>query len=63
MAEEIKFLREQKSEKKIIIRSLFSLKLSNREKNNLFHKVRKNTNGKDISRKVLLMMKSPSVNV
>ena len=41
-------LREQISEKKIIIRSLFSLKLSNREEDNLFHKVRKNTNGKDI---------------
>ena len=63
MTEEIKFLREQKSEKKFIIKSLFSLKLSNHEKNNLFHKVRKNTNVKDISRKVLLMMKSPSVNV
>ena len=48
MAEEIKFLRDQISEKKFIIRSLFSLKLSNREENNLFHKVRKNTNGKDI---------------
>ena len=50
MAEEIKFLREKINEKKkIIIRSLFSLKLSNREEDNLFHKVRKNTNGKNIS--------------
>ena len=49
MAEEIKFLREQINEKKFIIRSLFSLKLSNREEDNLFHKVRKNTNGKNIS--------------
>ena len=48
MAEEIRFLREQISEKNFIIRSLFSLKLSNREEDNLFHKVRKNTNGKDI---------------
>ena len=48
MAEEIKFLREQISEKKFIIRGLFSLKLSNREEDNLFPKVRKNTNGKDI---------------
>ena len=28
---------------------LFLLKLSNREEDNLFHKVRKNTNGKNIS--------------
>ena len=62
MAEEIKFLREQLSENKIIIRSLFSLKLSNREEENLFHKARKNTNGK-VYLKVVLKMKSPSVNV
>ena len=49
MAEEIKFLRKQINEKNFIIRSLFSLKLSNREEDNLFHKVRKNTNGKNIS--------------
>ena len=49
MAEEIKFLREQISEKNFIIRSLFLLKLSNREEDNLFHKVRKNTSGKNIS--------------
>ena len=42
-------MREQISEKNIIIRSLFSLKLSNREEDNLFHKVRKNTNGKNVS--------------
>ena len=36
MAEEINFF-------------LFLLKLSNREEDNLFHKVRKNTNGKNIS--------------
>ena len=34
--------------KKFIIRRLFSLKLSNREDDNLFHKVRKNANAKDI---------------
>ena len=62
MAEEIKFLRDQISEKKFIIRSLFSLKLSNREENNLFHKVRKNTKAK-IYLKGVLMMKSPSINV
>ena len=49
IAEEIKFLREQISEKNLIIRSLFSLKLSNREEDNVFHKVRKNTNGKNVS--------------
>ena len=49
MAEEIKFLREEISEKKFIIRNSFSLNLSNREEDNWFHKVRKNTNGKDIS--------------
>ena len=49
MAEEIKFLREQINEKKFVIRSLFSLKLSNREEDNVFHKVRKNTNGKNTS--------------
>ena len=49
MAEEIKFLREQISEKNVIIRSLFLLKMSNREEDDLFHKVRKNTNGKNIS--------------
>ena len=48
MAGEIKYLWEQISEKKFIIRRLFSLKLSNREEDNLFHKVRKNTNAKDI---------------
>ena len=49
MTEEINFLREKISEKKFVIRSLFSLKLSNRQEDNWFHKVRKNTNGKDIS--------------
>ena len=49
IAEEIKFLREQISEKNFIIRSLFLLKLSNLEEDNSFHKVRKNTNGKNIS--------------
>ena len=49
MVEEIKFLREQRNQKKFIIRSLFSLKLSNREEDNLFHKVRKITKDKDIS--------------
>ena len=39
MAEEIKFLREQINEKNFIIRSLFSLKLSNREEYNLSHKL------------------------
>ena len=34
--------------KKIIIRSLFWLKLSNRDEDDLFHKVRKNANGKDL---------------
>ena len=34
--------------KKIIVRSLFWLKLSNRDEDNLFHKVRKNANGKDL---------------
>ena len=48
MAEEIKFLRGQISKKDFIIRSLFSLKLPNREEDNLFHKVRKNTNGTNI---------------
>ena len=37
------------NEKKFIIAILFSLKLSNREDDNLFHKVRKNTNNKNIS--------------
>ena len=37
MAEEIKFLREQINEKNFIIRSLFSLNLSNHEKDNLSH--------------------------
>ena len=59
MAEEIKFLREQISEKKIIIRSLFPLKLANREEDNLFHKVVM----ANIYLKVVLMMKSPNVNV
>ena len=49
MAEEIKFLREQINEKNFIIRSLFWLKLSKREEDNLFHKVRKNATGKNIS--------------
>ena len=49
MTEEINFLREKISEKKFVIRSLFSLKLSNRQEDNWFQKVRKNTNGKDIS--------------
>ena len=49
MAEEIKFLREEISEKKIIIKSLFWLELSNREEDNWFHKVRKNINDKDVS--------------
>ena len=48
MAEEINFLREEIREKHFIIRSLFSLKLSNCEEDNLFHKIRKNTNGKNI---------------
>ena len=49
IVEEIKFLKEQISEKEFIIRELFSLKLSNRAEDNLFHKVRKNTNGKNTS--------------
>ena len=47
-AEEIKFLREQINEKNII-RSLFLLKLSNRDEDNLSHKVSKNTNIKNKS--------------
>ena len=62
MAEEVKFLREQINEKKFIIRSLFSLKLSNREEDNLSPKVKKTLTAK-ICVKVVLMMKSPSVNV
>ena len=34
MAEEIKFLREQMNKKNFIIRSLFTLKPSNREEDN-----------------------------
>ena len=49
MAEEIKLLREEISKKMFIIKSLFSLKLSNHKENNWFHKVRKNTNAKYIS--------------
>ena len=49
MVEEIKFLSEQINEKKLIIRCLFPLKLSNCEEDNLFHKVRKNTASKNIS--------------
>ena len=37
MDSEIKLLREQINEKKFIIRSLFSLKLSKREEDNLPH--------------------------
>ena len=49
IVEEIKFLKQQISEKEFIIRELFSLKLSNRAEDNLLHKVRKNTNGKNTS--------------
>ena len=46
MGEEIKFLREQINEKNFIIRSLFSLKLSNHEEDNLSYRVKRNTNTK-----------------
>ena len=62
MAEEVKFLREQINEKKFIIRSLFSLKLSNREEDNFSPKVKKTLTA-EICVKVVLMMKSLSVNV
>ena len=48
MAQEIKFLSEQKNENNFIIRILFSLKLSNREEDNLSYSL-KNTNSKNIS--------------
>ena len=62
MAEEIKFLREQKNEKNSIIRILFSLKLSNLEEGNLSYRLKKILIAK-ISLKVVLMMKSLRVNV
>ena len=66
MAEEIKFLRQQKKKKKnennFIIRILFSLKLSNREEGNLSFRLKKILIAK-ICLKVVFMMKSPSVNV
>ena len=47
LPEEITFLREQINEKKtIIFRSLFSLKLSNREEDNFPQKVKKNNSKK-----------------
>ena len=49
MAEKIKFLREKINEKKYMTTILFSLKLCNREQVNLFYRVRKNTNYKNIS--------------
>ena len=56
------FLREQKDEKNFIVRVLFSLKLSNREEGNLSYRLKKMLIAK-ICLKVVLMMKSPSVNV
>ena len=41
MAEEIKFLREQINKKNFIIRSLLSLRLSNREEDNLSYRIKK----------------------
>ena len=62
MAEEIKFLREQKKEKNFIIRVLFLLKLSNLEEANLPYRLKKILIAK-ICLKLVLMMKSPRVNV
>ena len=55
MAEEIKFLRQQKKkkEKNFIIRFLFSLKLSNRVESNLSYRLKKNTNSKTMSESCL----------
>ena len=62
MAEEIKFLRQQKKKENNFIRILFSLKLSNREEGNLSYRLKKILIAK-ICLKVVFMMKSPSVNV
>ena len=55
MAEEIKFLRQQKKKKKknFIIRILFSLNLSNREEGNLSYRLKKNTNSINMSESCL----------
>ena len=62
MAEEIKFLREQKNEKNFFIRILLSLKLSNLEEVNLPYRLKKIFIAK-ICLKVVLMIKSLRVNV